>query len=91
MLSGQIAKLLRTELSLEFNPHLFRHLAGERYFDANENDLKGAANLLGHDGTDSVRGFYTSPRIKAAVERFDRVVLRLRAGLPAVAKKKQRR
>jgi site-specific recombinase XerC len=90
-LSSQLTKLLRTEMGLDFHPHLFRHFAGEHYLDAYENDLEGAANLLGHDRTVSVRRFYTSPRMKAAVERFDQVVLRLRSGLPAATTRKKKR
>jgi hypothetical protein len=91
VLSGQITKLIRDELGLDWNVHLFRHFAGEYYLDTYENDLEGAANLLGHDGTASVRGFYTSPRMKDAIERFDQVVLRLRSSLPAATSTKKKR
>ena len=58
---------------------------------AYEGDYEGVASLLGHEGTATARLYYTTPRVRAAVERLDKVVLRLGAKLPAPAKRRQRR
>lgn len=86
VLSGQISKLIKDELGLDFHAHLFRHLAGELYLTACEGDYEGVANLLGHEGTATARLYYTTPRVRAAVERLDTVVLRLGKKLPAPAR-----
>jgi integrase len=91
VLGGQISKLIKDELRLDFYPHLFRHLAGELYLTAYAGDYGSVADLLGHEGTATARLYYTTPRVRAAVERLDKVVLGLGARLPAPAKGRQRR
>ena len=54
------------------NPHALRHTFATRYLQANPNDLRGLARLLGHKSLDTVM-IYTEPSLQDLAERMERV------------------
>ena len=55
-------------------PHALRHTFATRYLEANPDDLRGLAALLGHANLNTVM-IYTEPRIEDLAERMERVEL----------------
>ncbi len=53
-------------------PHALRHTFAARYLEANPDDLRGLAALLGHANLNTVM-IYTEPRIEDLTERMERV------------------
>ena len=53
-------------------PHALRHTFATRYLEANPNDLRGLAALLGHANLNTVM-IYTEPRLGDLAERMERV------------------
>ena len=82
VLRAQITKLLRDELGVDFHPHLFRHLAAGLYLDENPGAYEEVRRLLGHSRIETTIQFYAGAETKAAVRRYDAMVLRLRQGPP---------
>jgi site-specific recombinase XerD len=54
------------------NPHAFRHTFATRYLNANPGDLRGLAQLLGHQSLDTVM-IYTEPTLEELTARMERV------------------
>jgi site-specific recombinase XerD len=57
------------------NPHALRHTFATRYLEANPDDLRGLAALLGHANLNTVM-VYTEPRVDDLVARMERVEFR---------------
>jgi site-specific recombinase XerC len=55
-------------------PHTLRHTFATRYLEANPDDLRGLAALLGHARLDTVM-IYTEPRIEDLAARLERIEL----------------
>jgi integrase/recombinase XerC len=55
-----------------FNPHALRHTFATRYLEANPDDLRGLAALLGHTNLNTVM-IYTEPTIEDLAERMQRI------------------
>lgn len=60
------------------NPHALRHTFGTRYLNANPDDLRGLARLLGHTSLDTVM-VYTEPSMEDLTARMERVEVALDA------------
>jgi len=58
------------------SPHKLRHTFAARYLEANRDDLRGLAALLGHSSLDTVM-IYTQPTLDDLAERMERFELRL--------------
>lgn len=56
----------------EIGPHQLRHTFATRYLDANRDDLRGLAALLGHSSLNTVM-IYTEPSLEDLTERMERV------------------
>jgi site-specific recombinase XerD len=54
------------------NPHALRHTFATRFLEANPDDLRGLATLLGHANLNTVM-IYTEPCFDDLVERMERV------------------
>lgn len=54
------------------NPHALRHTFATRYLNANPDDLRGLARLLGHSSLDTVM-IYTEPHLDDLAQRMERV------------------
>jgi site-specific recombinase XerC len=54
------------------NPHALRHTFATRYLEANPDDLRGLAALLGHANLNTVM-IYTEPGLADLAERMERV------------------
>lgn len=55
-----------------FGPHVLRHTFATRYLNANPDDLRGLAALLGHSSLDSVM-IYTEPTFDDLAQRLERM------------------
>jgi len=58
----------------DISPHVLRHTFATRYLEANRDDLRGLAALLGHSSLDTVM-IYTEPSLDDLAERMERVEL----------------
>lgn len=54
------------------NPHALRHTFATRYLNANPDDLRGPARLLGHTSLDTVMA-YTAPSLEDLTARMEQV------------------
>ncbi len=54
------------------NPHALRHTFATCYLNANPDDLRGLARLLGHSSLDTVM-IYTEPNLDELAQRMERV------------------
>lgn len=80
--SSHISKFILKETGIVMNPHLFRHLAGKLYLDANPNDIETVRRLLSHSSTTTTLRSYVTLTATHAIQRYDNLVSRLRSGLP---------
>ncbi len=53
-------------------PHSLRHTFSSRYLEANPDDLRGLAALLGHANLNTVM-IYTEPTMEDLAERMERI------------------
>ncbi|MBN2149793.1 MAG: tyrosine-type recombinase/integrase [Anaerolineales bacterium] len=56
------------------SPHMLRHTFATRYLEANRDDLRGLAALLGHSSLDTVM-IYTEPTLDDLTVRMERIEL----------------
>ena len=54
------------------NPHALRHTFATRYLNANPDDLRGLARLLGHASLNTAM-VYTEPNLDDLTQRMERV------------------
>jgi len=55
-----------------FSPHVLRHTFATRYLEANPDDLRGLAALLGHSSLNTVM-IYTAPDLDNLAERMEKM------------------
>ena len=69
---------MRQGTGIELHPHLFRHLAGKLLLDEHPGDQDTVQRMLGHKSIRTT-AIYTGSETRAAIRRYDEVVLGLRA------------
>lgn len=62
---------IRAELP-RVTPHMLRHIFATRYLNANLDDLRGLAQLLGHSSLDTVM-IYTQPHLEDLAHRLEKM------------------
>ncbi len=77
-LSERIKRRLRTEVGVEMNAHLFRHLAVMIYLDANPGGYEVARQMLGHSSVSRTISVYSGLETISATQAFAAVVNDLR-------------
>lgn len=80
--STDISEFILKQTGIVMHTHLFRHLAGKLYLDANPNDIETVRRLLSHKSTNTTLRSYTSLTGTHAIERYDRLVTSLRSSMP---------
>jgi integrase len=78
-LRDQVTRAVRQGTGIELHPHLFRHIAGKLLLDEHPGDQGTVQRLLGHKSLRTTMATYTGAETKAAIRRYDEVVLGLRA------------
>jgi len=81
-LAFSICKMLKSELGLEFNIHLFRHVACFLYLKQNPNGYETMRKTLGHKQLTTTINYYAELEQLEAFQNFDETILLLRAGAP---------
>ena len=81
MLSERIKKRIRTEIGVEINAHLFRHLAVMTYLDANPGGYEVARQILGHSSVSRTISVYSGLETIKATQALSAVVENLRKGI----------
>lgn len=76
--SGAIPKFIRRETGLVMNVHLFRHLAGKLYLEANPSDIETVRRILSHRTSTTTLRSYTELASGQAIKRYDDLIARLR-------------
>jgi integrase len=77
-LRSQVTRAVRQATGIVLHPHLFRHAAAKLLLDEHPGDQGTVQRLLGHKSIRTT-AVYTGAEIKAAIRRYDEVVLGLRA------------
>jgi len=77
-LSARLAKRIRTEVGIEMNAHLFRHLAAMVWLDANPGGYEAARQLLGHAASSHTIRFYSGLEARSAMQAYGDVLARKR-------------
>lgn len=79
-LSERIKCRVRSEIGVEMNAHLFRHLAVMIYLDANPGGYEVARQMLGHSSVSRTISVYSGMETISATQAFAKVVDTLREG-----------
>lgn len=82
--STNIARFILKETGIVMHTHLFRHLAGKLYLDANPNDIETVRRFLSHKSTNTTLRSYVSLTATHAIERYDRLVASLRSAMKPI-------
>jgi integrase len=77
-LRDQVVRAVRQGTGIELHPHLFRHIAGKLLLDEHPGDQGTVQRLLGHKSIRTTMATYTGAETRAAIRRYDEVVLGLR-------------
>ena len=80
VLSRALRKLIRRELGLPFNAHLFRHLAALFYLERHPGDYETVRRLLGHKSMQTTVSHYAGLETEAAFRRYDATLIASRDG-----------
>ena len=78
-LREQVVRAVRQGTGIELHPHLFRHIAGKLLLDEHPGDQGTVQQMLGHKSIRTTMATYTGAETRAAIRRYDEVVLGLRA------------
>jgi integrase len=78
-LRSQVTRAVRQGTGIELHPHLFRHIAGKLLLDEHPGDQGTVQRMLGHKSLRTTMATYTGSETRAAIRRYDEVVLGLRA------------
>ena len=78
-LRQQVIRAVKEATGIELNPHLFRHIAGKLLLDELPGDQGTVQRMLGHKSIRTTMSTYTGAETRAAIRRYDEVVLGLRA------------
>jgi integrase len=79
-LAERIKKRVHTEIGVEMNVHLFRHLAVMIYLDKNPGGYEVARQMLGHSSVSRTISVYSGLETISATQAFARVINDLREG-----------
>lgn len=79
-LAERIKRRVRSEIGVEMNAHLFRHLAVMIYLDANPGGYEVARQMLGHSSVSRTISVYSGLETISATQAFAKVVNTLREG-----------
>ena len=93
-LSQQIKVTVKQHTGLDMTGHLFRHLSGKLYLEANPGQYETVRQILGHKNLKTTVNFYTGINTKEATRVFDALILGKRerlSGQPSQSKKKKRK
>ena len=80
VLAERIKCRVRSEIGVEMNAHLFRHLAVMIYLDANPGGYEVARQMLGHSSVSRTISVYSGLETISATQAFAKVVETLREG-----------
>jgi len=78
-LREQVVRAVLQGTGIELHPHLFRHIAGKLLLDEHPGDQGTVQRMLGHKSIRTTMATYTGAETRAAIRRYDDVVLGLRA------------
>jgi integrase len=78
-LREQVTRAVLQATGIELHPHLFRHIAGKLLLDEHPGDQGTVQRMLGHKSIRTTMATYTGAETRAAIRRYDEVVLGLRA------------
>jgi integrase len=78
-LRSQVTRAVLQGTGIELHPHLFRHIAGKLLLDEHPGDQGTVQRMLGHKSPRTTMATYTGAETRAAIRRYDEVVLGLRA------------
>jgi integrase len=78
-LRSQVTRAVRQATGIELHPHLFRHIAGKLLLDEHPGDQGTVQRMLGHKSIRTTMATYTGAETRAAIRRYDEIVLGLRA------------
>jgi integrase len=78
-LRDQVTRAVLQGTGIELHPHLFRHIAGKLLLDEHPGDQGTVQRLLGHKALRTTMATYTGAETRAAIRRYDEIVLGLRA------------
>jgi len=77
-LRRNISNMLRKELGLHVNPHLFRHLTGYVCLSRNPGHHEDLRRILGHKSLETTINSYAGLEATSALRRYDAIILDLK-------------
>lgn len=77
-LRRNICDLIRKEIGLDVNPHLFRHISALVFLERYPGHYEEVRRILGHKSIQTTLNSYAGLETTAALQRFDTVVLDLK-------------
>jgi integrase len=88
VLADGICRVLKRELGIEFNVHLFRHLGCFLYLRTHPGQVDVMRRVLGHKHSETTMRFYVFIEQSEAFRMFDTHVLKIREDLLRPTRKK---
>lgn len=85
-LGNDVTELVRKEIGVDINPHLYRHFAAKTLLEARPGNYEIVRRVLGHAKMDTTTGFYASFDTRAAYKLYGSLVDGLRDGRDAGGK-----
>ena len=79
-LRRNITNMIRKELGLQVNPHLFRHLAAYLFLNRHPGHYEEVRRILNHKNIKTTIESYIDSEATEAFERYDNIVLGIRNG-----------
>lgn len=76
--SKAVSVFIKKETGIRMHVHLFRHLAGKLYLDANPSDMETVRRFLGHTTMATTARYYTEQRTSQGFKQYDRTIAQLR-------------
>jgi integrase len=87
LLGMQISKAILRKTGIEMNPHLFRHFGALHYLNDHVGDYGTMRLALGHKNLETLTLFYSGTETPAALEHFDKHVLKSRGAMALSTKR----
>lgn len=79
-LSARLKALIRKEVGIVMNAHLFRHLAALMWLDANPGSYEVARRILGHSSTSHTINLYSGLEAQGATQAFAALLAQQKGG-----------
>ena len=73
-LAKKLTETIRRGAGVEWNPHLFRHLAAKLWLDAEPGQYEALRRILGHSSVSTTLDAYAGFEAGSAIQRLSEII-----------------